>query len=305
MGKKPVEKEEEEEESMLRKVVGAVGEYVFSLVIPVAILLYAAPQKSTDYILDSVKSKVSFVETITWEDVTMAITSVYKEVVPLVATEVEMISSALQHLPYYFNYFVSFVMVQEWKYVAAAAVLLLIVFAIFPWRTVTGWLAKTLWRSVSLCLGLLPLEDGADVLTDREAGNYRIAIVGAAVIITLIGNYAVLTFFWWFLRYSLRSLKQGIKNLIFGKKKTPPTTTTTTTPSSSGSVKSKSGSKIFSAPAPPPPKEEEPVEEEEVVQEEVQQEEEEEEEEEEEKGEQDQLIEKDETITTTTITEVN
>jgi len=215
MGKKDKHDDDDEDQSLFRQALGMVTDYVFSMIIPVGILLYAAPHKSTEFIADSVKSKVSAISEIGLEDVTFAATSTYEKALPMLQSEVEFIQSLYHTVPTYFESVSKFLTLVPWEYMAGASAVLLVALLFFPWHVITKRVSNTIWRTVGLFVGLMPLDDGLDVLSDKETGNYQIVIVFAAILATIVVNFLA----FWLVRIILRFVGSVIagwsKSLFF------------------------------------------------------------------------------------------
>jgi len=219
MGKPRKEEENEEEETYFKQATSMVVDYVFSMVIPVAILIYAAPSKSVDFIVESVKEKVDLVIDINFDDVWEALANVYKEMIPMLQAELEVLQTvSSQPWASYFTLVYSKIEFLPWYVFAGAAVVTLLVIFFVPWRTIAGWVAKTVWRTVFLFIGMLPVDDGFSLLSDKDAGNYQIFVVVLAAVLTLIANYLLWVIFW----ASLRFVTRGIWGLVRGKKEKKP-----------------------------------------------------------------------------------
>jgi len=192
----------EEEESFTKKVASQVGEYVFSMVVPVAILCYVAPQKSLSYIIDNAQDKVSsiteFDPTVLWN----ATSDLVDKTIPILKMEGDALASAFDQADdYFFAVYASpWLENINWKYALIALAVLTLVGFLFPWRKLVDWAAKSVWRTIVLVLGVLPLDDGLTTLSDKETGTYDICIVTGAVLLTFAINSVALWGLWWVLR---------------------------------------------------------------------------------------------------------
>jgi len=214
MGKK--DEENEEEGSIVSKALRFALDYIFSMIIPVAILVYAAPNKSVDFVVESVKEKADLVLDVNFADVQDAITEVFKETLPMFEAEIQAINTVFsQPWGTYFSGAYSWVEVLPWQVAAGSATVLLLAVLFFPWRSLATWTANTVWRTVFLFIGMMPVDDGVSILSDKEAGNYRIFVTVAAAILTLIANYLTWILFWAVLRFSFR----GLIGLVWGAAK--------------------------------------------------------------------------------------
>eukprot|EP01113_Clastostelium_recurvatum_P017064 TRINITY_DN1999_c0_g1_i1.p1 TRINITY_DN1999_c0_g1~~TRINITY_DN1999_c0_g1_i1.p1 ORF type:complete len:260 (+),score=51.00 TRINITY_DN1999_c0_g1_i1:78-857(+) len=210
-------KKGEDKPSLFRQATDYVVEYVFSLVIPVSILLYAAPGKTLDYVAGSVEEKVAFFLDVGWEDVVHALTSVLHETLPMLETEWDVIVKVLGHLPTYLRMVFDWTTLLPYEYLAVAGVLALISALIFPYKTLKGWIGKTMWRTIVLFLGVMPVDDGMALLADKEAGNYRILVVISAILCTIAANYLAWTLSW----VALRLLGRGVSSVLCGLRRKP------------------------------------------------------------------------------------
>jgi len=215
MGNKKAE-ENEEDESYTSKAFHFAVDYVFSMIIPIAILVYAAPNKSVDFIVDSVKEKADLVLDVNLSDITDALSSIFEEMIPMLQAELDAFKAvASQPWASYFTSAYSWLEVLPWQVVAGVSVVLLLAVVFFPWRILATWVANTIWRTAFLFIGMMPVDDGVSLLSDKEAGNYRIFVVVAAALLTLIANYVTWVLFWVVLRFSFR----GFVRLIRGSPK--------------------------------------------------------------------------------------
>jgi len=211
MGNKKVE-ENEEDESYTSKAFHFAVDYVFSMIIPVAILVYAAPNKSVDFIVDSVKEKADLVLDVNLSDVTDAFSSIFEEMIPMLQAELDAFKAvASQPWATYFSSAYEWLEVLPWQVVAGVSVVLLLAILFFPWRLLASWVANTIWRTAFLFIGMMPVDDGVSLLSDKEAGNYRIFVVVAAALLTLIANYVTWVLFWVVLRFSFRGFVRLIR----------------------------------------------------------------------------------------------
>jgi len=213
---KPNKDDEEEEGSYLKQAGQFVMDYVIDMIIPVAILFYAAPGKSVDFIVDNLQEKLDMVTGINFSDVWEAIVNVYTEMLPMLSAELEVLKTVLsQPWASYFNVVYSWVEILPWYVYAVSGVVLLLAFIFVPWRTIAEQIGKTVWRTVFLFIGMMPVDDGFSLLSDKDAGNYRIFIVVAAALLTLITNYLLWLLFW----ASLRFFSRGIWSMVWNKGK--------------------------------------------------------------------------------------
>jgi len=205
MGKKA--EENEEDESYTSKAFHFALDYVFSMIIPVAILVYAAPNKSVDFIVDSVKEKADLILDVNFSDIQEAFYSIFEEMLPMLQAELDAFKAvASQPWATYFSAAYSWVEVLPWQAVAVVSVVLLLAVLFFPWRILATWTANTIWRTAFLFIGMMPVDDGVSLLSDKEAGNYRVFVVVAAALLTLIANYVSWVLFWVVLRFFFRGL---------------------------------------------------------------------------------------------------
>jgi hypothetical protein len=214
---KPEEKEEEE--SFVKQVSSQVADYLFSLVVPVAILTYVAPQKSLNYIADNAYSKVSMVTDIDMEVVWNTTSDLFNKTVPMLQMEGEVLGQLIEKSD---DFIVSVynspwidTLVSYWQYTAGVLAVLALVMLLFPWRKLVDWVAGSIWRTIILFMGVLPLDDGLETLSDKETGNYEVFIVIGAVALTLLINYLTWCLVWWGIRsltsLVLRLMGKGIK----------------------------------------------------------------------------------------------
>jgi hypothetical protein len=208
---------EQEEETLVQKVTSQVADYMFSLVVPVGILMYAAPQKSLTYIVDNAKEQVSSLADFDFEVAWNATVDLVERTVPILQMEGEVISNAAAQVP---DYAISVyqsewldTLAAYWQYCAGVLVVLAIIMALFPWRRLIDWIAQSAWRTAMLFVGVLPLDDGLDSISDKETGTYEIVLVGASILLTLAINYAGLVGTWWLLKKALLFLFAGIAKL--------------------------------------------------------------------------------------------
>eukprot|EP01120_Amphizonella_sp_Union-15-10_P008378 TRINITY_DN3003_c0_g4_i5.p1 TRINITY_DN3003_c0_g4~~TRINITY_DN3003_c0_g4_i5.p1 ORF type:complete len:143 (-),score=23.30 TRINITY_DN3003_c0_g4_i5:26-454(-) len=137
-----------EEETLFQRGVSLVLENIFSLVIPVSILLYVAPQKSLEFVTSNLKSKIEFVETINLEDISNTAVDVWQETVPMLQTEAEFGQTLVTKAPGFFAMLYSGISFVPWEYLAIAAVAIGILAVVFPWGKLLGFLSTTLWLSL-------------------------------------------------------------------------------------------------------------------------------------------------------------
>jgi len=207
----------EEEETLVTQVTSQVVDYLFSLVVPVGILLYVAPQKSLTYIVDNAKEQVSAITEFDFGVAWNATLDLVDRTVPILQTEGEAISSAAGQVPGYFTAVYESewlnVLQEYWQYCAGVLVVLMIIMSIFPWRKLKDWIAQSAWRTVMLFVGVLPLDDGIDSISDNETGTYEIVLVGGSIILTLAINYVALLATWWLIKKILLFIFSGIVKL--------------------------------------------------------------------------------------------
>jgi len=220
MGNK--KEESDEDESYTSKAFHFALDYVFSMIIPIAILVYAAPNKSVDFIVDSVKEKADLVLDVNLDDVQEAIVQIYKEMLPMLNAELEAFKAvASQPWGTYLGAAYEWVEVLPWQAIAVVSVVLLLAILFFPWRILANWAANTIWRTAFLFIGMMPVDDGVSLLSDKEAGNYQVFVVVAAALLTLIANYLSWVLFWFLLRLTFRGivrLLRGSPNRVDAKK---------------------------------------------------------------------------------------
>jgi len=213
---KPNKDEEEEEGSYLKQAGQFVLDYVMDMIIPIAILFYAAPGKSVDFIVDNLQDKLGLVTNVDFKDVWEAMGNVYTEMLPMLSAELDVLKTVLsQPWASYFNVVYSWMEILPWYVYAVSGVFLLLAFIFVPWRTIAESLGKTVWRTVFLFIGMMPVDDGFSLLSDKDAGNYQIFIVVAAAVLTLITNYLLWLLFW----ASLRVITRGAWNLVWNRGK--------------------------------------------------------------------------------------
>jgi len=208
---------DDEEETLVQKVTSQVADYLFSLVVPVGILLYAAPQKSLSFIVDSAKEQVSAITEFDFEVAWNATKDLAGKTVPLLQMEGEAISHAAEQVPGYVSsvYHSEWLnLLQEyWQYVAGVVVILAIILSLCPWGKLIDWIAQSAWRTVMLFVGVLPLDDGLDSIADNESGTYDVVLVGGSILLTLAINYAALLASWWLTKKALLFIVAGIMSL--------------------------------------------------------------------------------------------
>eukprot|EP00026_Physarum_polycephalum_P015195 Phypoly_transcript_15822.p1 GENE.Phypoly_transcript_15822~~Phypoly_transcript_15822.p1 ORF type:complete len:251 (+),score=45.78 Phypoly_transcript_15822:106-858(+) len=210
-------KEEEPEETLVQKVTSQVADYLFSLVVPVGILLYVAPQKSLSYIVDNAKEQVSSITEFDFEVAWNATKDLAGKTLPLLQMEGEAISHAAEQVPGYvstvYNSEWLNLLQEYWQYAAGVVVLLAIVLSLFPWGKLIDWVAQSAWRTVMLFVGVLPLDDGLDSISDNESGTYDIVLVGGSILLTLAINYGALLATCWLIKKALLFIFAGIVSL--------------------------------------------------------------------------------------------
>jgi hypothetical protein len=59
-------------------------------------------------------------------------------------------------------------LVEYWQYAAGALMVLAIIMMLFPWGKLIDWIAQSAWRTVMLFVGVLPLDDGLNSISDNE-----------------------------------------------------------------------------------------------------------------------------------------
>eukprot|EP01112_Ceratiomyxa_fruticulosa_P020117 TRINITY_DN6760_c0_g1_i2.p1 TRINITY_DN6760_c0_g1~~TRINITY_DN6760_c0_g1_i2.p1 ORF type:complete len:162 (+),score=21.35 TRINITY_DN6760_c0_g1_i2:519-1004(+) len=135
---------------------------------------------------------------------------------PMLSAELEVLKTVLsQPWASYFNIVYSWLEILPWYVYAVAGVVLLLAFIFVPWRTIAESIGKTVWRTVFLFIGMMPVDDGFSLLSDKDAGNYQIFIVVAAAVLTLITNYLLWLLFW----ASLRLVTRGVWQLVWNRAK--------------------------------------------------------------------------------------
>jgi len=202
---------------LVKKVTSQVADYLFSLVVPVGILLYVAPQKSLTYIVDSAKEQVSAITEFDFEVAWNATKDLVERTVPILQTEGEAISDVAQQVP---DYVVSVyqsewlgTLQEYWQYALGVAAILAIIMMIFPWKKLMDWVAQSAWRTAMLFVGVLPLDDGLDSISDNETGTYEIVLVAGSILLTLAINYGALLATRWLIKKTLLFIFSGIVKL--------------------------------------------------------------------------------------------
>jgi len=209
-------KEEEQEETLFQKVTAQVGDYLFSLVVPVSILLYAAPQKSLSYIVDNAKEQVSAISDFDPEVAWNTTLDLINKTVPILQMEGEVLVQAADKSFAYFYYIYDSPWLEmiNWQYAAVVMGIFVIILSLFPWGKLIDWVAQSAWRTVMLFVGVLPLDDGLDSLNDKESGTYDVALVAGSIILTLGINYIILISVWWGLKKAILFILSGIASLL-------------------------------------------------------------------------------------------
>jgi len=198
------DKTSKDEDSVYKKVTSQVADYLFSLVVPVAILTYVAPQKSFNYIIDSAYSKVSVVTDINTEVIWNTTADLLNKTAPMLWMEGEVVGRIIEQsdeflVSVYQSHWIE-ILKFYWQYTAAVLAVLLIIVLVFPWQKLADWVAGSIWRTIILFMGVMPLDDGLTTLSDHETGNYEIFITVGAVAFTLLINYLAWWSVWWMLR---------------------------------------------------------------------------------------------------------
>eukprot|EP01119_Soliformovum_irregulare_P005353 TRINITY_DN17121_c0_g1_i1.p1 TRINITY_DN17121_c0_g1~~TRINITY_DN17121_c0_g1_i1.p1 ORF type:complete len:275 (+),score=93.39 TRINITY_DN17121_c0_g1_i1:61-885(+) len=201
-----------EDRGHLRQIVDMVTDQLFSMVIPVAVLSYAAPQKSVDFIMQTAQSKYDQIQSINFEAIGTGISDVFNKTVPMLQTEVDVMKVVADETPQYVEQAYAYAELIPWEWWAGFGAVIVLIGLCIPWRRISEWLSASVWRTVLLLTTVLPLDEGLDVLEDKEAGNYAIMVTISSILCTLAINYAILWVTWWIVRTILRK----IRNLIWG-----------------------------------------------------------------------------------------
>jgi len=209
---------DDDDESLVKKVTNQLADYVFSLVVPIAILTYAAPQKSMNYIVDSAYSKASLITDLNFTTVWNTTSDLINKTIPMLDMERQAVGHLVEQSDHYFWEFYEShwidLLKEYWQYAAGAVAVLVIVMLLFPWRKLVDWVAGAIWRTIILFLGVLPL-DSVGSLSEDETGNYEIFLVVGAVALTLLINYAAWWSVWFLLRFTF-TLTTNALALAFG-----------------------------------------------------------------------------------------
>jgi len=197
---------DKEEESFTKKVTSQVVDYLFELVVPLAILFYVAPQKSLNYVVDNAYSKASMITDINLNTVWNTTSDLINKTFPMLQMEGQAIGHVLEQSDDFFiaAYQSPWIdtLLFYWRFTLSVLALLTLAMLLFPWRKLLDWVADSIWRTIILFLGVLPLDDGLSTLSDSETGNYEIFIAVGSVILTLAINYLA----WWSVWFILRRL---------------------------------------------------------------------------------------------------
>jgi len=190
-------KEDKPIQSLRSHIISFIFQSICSLAIPIALSFYFAPEKSFAYFQDTVKDKVDTVTSIQWEQVYDLGANILSEVPPMLQTELEVLALVVENVPPALNTAASHLIFFELHITLSILVAIAIAGYFFPFQECKDWLINVLWGSVCIVSGFLPLDSGMEVLADKEAGVYRVAVMLCAVIVTLAVNYIVIAGTWY------------------------------------------------------------------------------------------------------------
>lgn len=210
---------EEKGEGLKSYILSFLFNSLCSIAIPVGLSFYFAPEKSWAYFQDTVQGKIDYVAGIEWQNIYDFVVSILEEVPPMLKTEydvlvmiTENVPPALQTTAYHAFYL---------DYRISLTLLLAIAIAgfFFPFQQTKDWLINVLWGSICVVSGFLPLDEGMDVIADKEAGMYKMTVILSAVALTLVANYLVVIVSWWIVAKILSAIWNTILSKIWRSKK--------------------------------------------------------------------------------------
>jgi len=212
----------EEKESFKSYIISFVFNSICSVALPVGMSFYFAPEKSMEYFQNTVQDKVDSVMGINWDAIYDFGVAIFNEVPPMLKTEYDVLSVIIENIPPAVGtavYHLGSLDATLGTYIFFSLFFgLAIAYWFFPFQDVKEWITNVLWGSVCVVSGFLPLDSGMDVLADKEAGMYRMAVTLSGVIVTLVANYLVVIITWWILEKLLSLLWGGLVGLVFKKK---------------------------------------------------------------------------------------
>jgi len=217
-------RDKEEKESFKSYIIGFIFNSICSVALPVSMSFYFAPEKSMEYFQNTVQDKVDSVLGINWDAIYEFGVAVYNEIPPMLKTEYDVLSVILENIPPAVStavYHIGSLDATIGTYIFLSLFFALaIAYWFFPFQEVKDWITNVLWGSICVVSGFLPLDSGMDVLADKEAGMYKMAVTLSGVISTLAANYLVVIISWWLIGKTFSFIWRGFVGLFTRKKNT-------------------------------------------------------------------------------------
>jgi len=209
----------EEPQSLKSYIVSFIFSSLCSLALPVGLSFYFAPEKSLDYFHNTVQDKIDSVYSFKFEPIYEFGVDMLSEVPLMLKTEYDVLMIVTENVPPALETTASHLLWLDYRITLTLIAAIAIAGYFFPFQECKEWLINVIWGSVCIVSGFLPLDSGMEVLSDKDAGVYRMAVTLCAVIATLVANYLVVVVSWWAIDRSLSLLWRTIvRKLRRGKK---------------------------------------------------------------------------------------
>lgn len=212
----------EEKESFKSYIISFIFNSLCSLALPVGLSFYFAPEKSMEFFHNTVQDKVDAVTGINWDFIYQFGLAIVNEVPPMLKTEYEVLSVIAVNIPPAISTTIFHLGDLDYRITLSLVSAITIAGWWFPFQELKDWLINVIWGSVCLVSGFLPLDSGMDVLADKEAGMYKMAVTLTSVIVTLAANYLVIITSCWCIEHLYAFLWSKFVGL-WKKRETPST----------------------------------------------------------------------------------